>query len=263
MCLLISTLLISIAIAISPALSAPEVCPVVDATEGILLGGTVDGRWTEDSQIARLMKGGENYELYTLTKHIGKGNGTKPKEAETSGFLLRVSPLSKTSEHVIGVTGKWNPMPRVPKVQSTHQSAYLAIVRDFLQRKGIKNPNVSITQLIRVDLEGDGTDEVLIAATVPRKGYGTGQLMRAHPGDYSVVLMRKVIRGRAQTLCLDCQVHVKPDAGTIVDKFYIPAVLDFNGDGIMEIAVGRMYYEGRGVNIYSSTKPVIGGGTGA
>lgn len=258
--------LLFVFIASSSLAVSRKVCPVVDATDGILLGGSVDGRWSQDSEIAHLMKGGEKYKLYTLTKYIGESIGSKPEEEEIGGYGVDIDSVPKVSEHVIGISSKWNAMPRVPRVQSVIQKTYIEVVRRFLQGEGIRNPKVNVTQVIRVDLEGDGTDEVLISATVGRKGYGELPEVRATAGDYSVVLMRKLINGSVATLCLDSQIHSKPEIGKIPDKFYIPAILDFNGDGIMEVAVSWRYYEGHGVNVYSvkgrTVKPVIGGGWG-
>ena len=38
-------------------------------------------------------------------------------------------------------------------------------VRDFLKARGIADPKVRIIRILRVDLEGDGEEEVLINAT--------------------------------------------------------------------------------------------------
>ena len=45
------------------------------------------------------------------------------------------------------------------------QQVYVEAVRDFLKTKGIEEPKVKIDNIIRVDLDGDGEDEVLISAT--------------------------------------------------------------------------------------------------
>ena len=40
------------------------------------------------------------------------------------------------------------------------QQAYVDVVRDFLETKEIKQPKVKIDSILRVDLDGDGEEEV-------------------------------------------------------------------------------------------------------
>jgi hypothetical protein len=52
--------------------------------------------------------------------------------------------------------GKWNALPRKPRVMDTTQQVYLDAVRDFLKTKGSEQPKVKIDNMIQVDLDGDG-----------------------------------------------------------------------------------------------------------
>jgi hypothetical protein len=45
------------------------------------------------------------------------------------------------------------------------RKVYLDVVRDFLRTREIDQPKVKIDNIVRVDLDGDGEDEVLIIAT--------------------------------------------------------------------------------------------------
>ena len=66
---------------------------------------------------------------------------------------------------MIAIAAPWNALPRKPKVTDPTQKAYVDAVRDFLETKEIEQPKVKIDNILRVDLDGDGEEEVLISAT--------------------------------------------------------------------------------------------------
>ena len=134
------------------------------------------------------------------------------------------------------------------------QKVYLDAVRDFLKTKGIEQPKVKIDNMIRVDLDGDSGDEVLISATnyfskdnrVP---------MRSPAGSYSMVLLCRVVAGKVETQLVEGEFHAnayvrKGDSFDAPSAYNVIATLDLDGDGKMEIVVGSNYYEGQEITIY-------------
>lgn len=231
------------------AAAAPAVYPIVDAETGFLLGGTVNKFWINAAQVAPLLKGGEQYRLYGVGGYVGTVKGSKAESAgapcdETQ--VLTLSPQVRVTGPIIGSGGPWKAMPRVVRSQSTTQPVYLDAVAAVLKDNGIANPTVRITQLLRVDLDGDGVTEVLISAN----NYVDGVKPSALAGDYSVVLLRKVINGQVQTTMLEGDFY--PDAADFAapNNFNISAIADLNGDGNMDIAVHGEYYEGAWTSIY-------------
>src|SRR6188472_3054352 len=70
----------------------------------------------------------------------------------------------KPEKGVIAIAAPWDALPRKPKVIDTTQKVYIEAARDFLKTKGIEQPEVKIDNILRVDLDGDGEEEVLISA---------------------------------------------------------------------------------------------------
>jgi citrate lyase alpha subunit len=140
----------------------------------------------------------------------------------------------------IGSTAKWNPVPRKPKTIDRNNATYKIVIANFLKKKGIAKTTVKLTEAFRVDLEGDGVDEVVISATYYKKGLAAS----AAAGDYSLVIVRKAT-GKAVTdyLLKGDFVTRRIDFGA-PNEHRISAIADLNGDGKMEIVLSGAYYEG-------------------
>jgi hypothetical protein len=245
--------LIPLSLLSSPlAVSAQNVHPVVDIETGCLLGGVAGGKWLEAKGITPLIKGGERYRLYTLKGFAGNlvGAAVDPT-GDPCGRSSNIA-LEPKPEGGFAVDVRLNAMPRIPKMLSANDPAYRQVVASILRSHGIKRPLVNITQLLRIDLDGDGAEEVLVSATHLAEGIGSAdRSMAVHskPGDYSVVFLRKMVRGRAQNIVLSEDYHLRSNDSTPF-QFRIAAVLDVNGDGKMEVIVHGDYYEGGGSTLY-------------
>jgi hypothetical protein len=227
---------------------APTVHFIVDAAEGMLFGAVANRRWLPAGNAAPLIREGMKYRLYRLTGPLDErlGGAARPPPETCSNPTVRIADAPPGDEDVIAVSGDSNALPRAPSVQSTRQPAYRDRVAQWLRARGIADPSVNITQLLRVDLEGDNVDEVLIAANRLR-GAGTS----AQAGDYAVVLMRKITAGAVQTIPLAEEYY---PTGCIADcapaAYRVAAVLDVSGDGVMEVVLSWRNYEARGKSIY-------------
>jgi hypothetical protein len=230
-----------------------RVAVVVDPHLGLVLGGSAGGKWMDDAQASAYLRGGESYQVYSLTKRLGTATGTKPSYVDetphSQAHVVHLRPAPPAD--AIAILGGWNALPRVPKSERTDQRVYQDIVRSVLNRKGISDPVIRITQVLRVDLEGDGVDEALLtAASRPRERL----FNRTEKGDYSLVILRKVISGKPTTIVLDGGYQrTAPAEGEppLIPVYRIKAVLDANGDGTQEVFVAWEYYEGWGTDVYA------------
>lgn len=226
-----------------------------------LLGGSKDnGEWIHAWELADQIKGGETYNCYAFDKPVGIGTGSKVE------LLEPIDTVSVTvaceNEYQLAVGGKWNALPRVPVAQSTNSETYKKIVKDVLAQEGLPDAEAVIRQNYRIDLEGDGVDEVLIWAS--NLDYENVD-MAAKKGQYSIIMLRKIIGGEVRNIPVSYVIYTSDtmyEPGEVDDYLYenanyfltyvdrIRSIADVNGDGKMEVIIDSRYYEGEFVMVY-------------
>ena len=263
------TLWIAVAGAALQALnaSAAEFAPIVWPETEYLIGGRAGGKWLDSQQAARAVKGGETFRLFSFNEEIGRAKGGKPRSAEEPcPHTQLVELLLKVEEATIAIAASWNPMPRKPRDAATTQPVYVSAVREFLGTKGLPSAEVKITRIVRVDLDGEGEDEVLISA-INYGGSDKTPSANAPDGSYSFVLLRRVVGGKVNTQLLDGEFYRKGTQFGAPNAYRIVAVLDVDGDGKMEVLVRSDYYEGGAITVYAfdgaKPKDVLTVGCGA
>jgi hypothetical protein len=250
--------------------AAPVAKPVPNAFIPVVYDacfiGALDGKmWLDADTAATKLKGGETYRLYTLERTLGAGRGTKPEKGP-AGFTVNITPMPTAADNVVAVGAVHDAMPRRVEQLGANADVYVRVARDILRAKGMPKAPVRIKRIVRVDLEGDGRDEVLFSATTPDKDY---LFSHGRKGGYSFAAMRKVVGGAVKTSIIAGQFHTKanPDLeGAPPEEFTIVGALDVDGDGVMEIVVGSRYYEGYGIMIMragnNDISEVFSGGCG-
>lgn len=245
------------------------VAPIVDVQTGYLIGGSRNGKWIEAKDTARSLVGGEPYRIYSTNKRLGQTTGSKTRTDEAPCNETHWVTLQRNYNGVLAVGGKWNVLPRAYRAQNVQQKVYRDEVARILKQRGIKNPNVKISQLWRVDLDGDGVEEVLLSAT-NYNGLQAGPnsiSSSARAGEYSLILFRKVVKGKVQTILVEGEVYPKAKVFNAPNVYRLIGVYDLNGDGKMEVVLDSNYYEGGATSVFElqgdKLKEVLVTGCGA
>lgn len=235
--------------------------PIV-AYNNYLIGGTYVGKWIDSFNMAPKLVGQETYKIYGLEGYRNDGLGTAAVK-EVDGFewnkvdvldlfgapiLEKVVETPKYKDYFsqqIAFSADWDPIPRKVEQMKVYSETYRDIVKNYLEEIGFGHVPVNIKQILKTDLEGDGVDEVVISAS----SYDAPINFFDAPDRYSIVLLRKLIDGEVKTFHLAEDYHKKDETETLNYAYYVPFILDLNGDGRMEIIVEGMYYEGQWIEI--------------
>lgn len=227
-----------------------DFAPIVEVDTQFLFGAMENGKPVLAEKAVKRLRGDETFRLYSLTAALGEAKAGKPESAGEPCPDVFVVPLTpKPPDGVIAIGGQWNALPRVPKAVGTKQPVYVAAVKAFLESRGLRNPAVKIEQILRIDLDGDGEEEVLISAT----NYFSkdGRVPNASSaGSYSCVIERRVVKGEVRTRLIEGEFYPKAKTFNAPSRYQVAAVLDVDGDGAMEVIVASNYYEGGATTIY-------------
>ena len=241
---------------------------VLIAHNNYLVGAAQNGKWLKDTDVPN--------EFGKPLKFIGFDSfksGEKPSaiygtlgQLGCNANLFYFSESPKVPESIFDETSlkpilaissnaKWNPLPRYAKKISLTNKTYRKIALDFLKTKKINTKSVKLENIFSVDLEGDGTDEIFLEATNYKDKNGEiGGTARA--GNYSFVLMRKMINGKPKNFLIEGEFHPKkPIQEDYISEFELSAFADLNGDGKMEVILYGLYsYGGVSTEIYELDK---------
>lgn len=244
--------------------------------DGFLLGAFIDGKWVsyDNLQNNRLYHffriwGGEEWTTLSWNKIVGTGVGSAIDQEhveEGDGSVLpdtaTLSVQTAGSQIWPGLAIKgskqFNPFPRSYVRMSVRDKApevYKKIVKDVLKtRPETANANVDIKQLIKGDFDGDGADEVIITASNVRDEQSDWDVAAGFPDTsnkigqkdgYSLVLYRRIENGKViqKTLYFMTKNDGFGDSLPACSA-KVAMIADVNNDGVMEIILNTMYYEG-------------------
>ncbi len=229
-----------------------------------LLGGAQNGKWitakNTDTQLTD--KTEFNIVNFDGIKKSGPIVGTKGDsgdcENERITFERPEDYDTDSPPFAIGANAKWNPVPRIPQAIGLKDKTYTKMVADFLKTKGIAKSKIVITQAYQIDFEGDGQKEIIITGNYYKKGMSEEQNI----GDYSFILLRKIVNGKPQTIFSNGEFftpkllrrgeYAPPEERVII------AIADLNGDGKMEFVLSVFGYEAHSHTVFEmkNGKPV-------
>jgi hypothetical protein len=234
----------------------------VDVTGGYLLGGIEGTRWLTTEVAAPSVQGGEAYRIVTDGQVTGEGRGGAARpgevpcdwlhEVEIEGAPTQQQEVPIAAQRgTLAVGGSWELFPRRPQDLPTSMAVYRDALASELAARGIAEPNVQLGQIVRVDLDGDGVDEVLLNATYYRSQAEENYLSpNAAAGDYSLVLLRTLVDGQVVTVPIAENYYVKDEEFVAPLEHVLAEVIDLNGDGMLDVVVRSSYYEGSFITVH-------------
>lgn len=231
----------------SYALAQDYAVPIVDLRLGGLIGGSQNGAWVDPGIAAEsILLGSMDLNIFGFRgpEKLKIRNAKQGPTDDVCQDFVRIE--TGTRERLglaIGSNANWKPMPRIPKRIAASSASYKHAVAAFLKKTGVKKPIAKITQGFKIDLDGDGQDEVLISATNVSDKFFT----RLNPGDYSLVLLGTVTKVGVVYFMVDGNIYNpgQDDSGP-PQRYEITGIADLNGDGKMEVVIYAEYYEGAG-----------------
>ena len=234
------------------ALSGWADLPIVVAGFGAL--GWWDGTGWVDADNALPVVGGENYQVAVLgltATTTGSAQELVCEPLENVGVVLANERLlgEWPGPYGVAISAPWTLTPHL--VESVaDDGTYAEFASQLLSERGLEVADPVITQLLRVDLEGDGLNEVIVVSEEI-----TGGMLPA-VGDYSIIFMRKVVQGDVETAVLAESIVL--DEETFPESFRVGSVADMSGDGKMEIIVSSAYFEGLAVEVFEYVNDDLG-----
>lgn len=238
-----------VATAARPASAQQAIHPVVDAKRDYLLGARVNGAWRSGPQISSRVQAGRRYRVFGPIGKLGVATGGRA-ESDADGScedLYRVELAPEREAGEIAIDAPWAVIPRrVTRLSAAAAAGYNHAVREIVARHGIRNPVPRVTGAVRADLEGDGTEEVIVWAHRETAGGG----MQVGAGDYAVLFVRKLVNGSVRTIMLAEEYHPRAKGGTTPYQYTLAGVYDLDGDGVSEIVIRGRYYHGGWTEVY-------------
>ncbi len=232
---------------ISSAVADAQVVPILDLKARGLLGGVIDGKFVPAETAFKALEKNQKYGIFSL----GGGRSTDdlsitinaPRDRGPCNDFYSISRETEIEPGVaVGANANWNVLPQAMSKISLTDKTYLNIVSNILKSKGLPRSKARLEQALRVDLEGDGVDEVVLTAS----SFRGNMKPAAKTGDYSFVVVRKIIAGKVKNILLGGTYIKKSVEFGAPSRFELSGVADLDGDGQMEIVIYTEYYEGSG-----------------
>jgi len=229
--------------------------PLVATGFGAL--GWWDGAaWVQVETGATLpVAGGEDYQVAVLGEEgiiAGGAPTTLCEPLNNPGVVLDNEQILGDWPGPLGVavSAPWIVVPHLVE-EIEDDGTYAAFAAELLAERGLDVPDPPIKQLLQMDLQGDGVNEVVVVAEDVTDG------LFAEDGDYSIAFLRTTVQGEVRTAILGESVIVTA-TDPVVNSYSVGAVADLNGDGKMEIVLTTAYYEGIGVEVWEYVDDDLG-----
>lgn len=244
---------------VSTTLHAQTMDLLISAEDLCLIGATQGTKWVNAETIDIKKKSFPDSQIYSEGKQIGTIKSPHFSDQnepcmENKDLENKIKPVGYASSK------KYKPSDASFELLDTHSKVYLDNLGDYLKKNNFKNPPIKIKQLIRTDMNNDGQKEVIIVGSnltyYKPEAAKQSLVLKPRPegNNYSVALLRKIVKGKVQTEILWSDLFYG-NAELIQNDYKILGIRDLNGDGLKEIIFNTSYYEGSATGIIDLSQP--------
>jgi hypothetical protein len=212
-----------------------------------LLGGASPDGWISPEESVSRFSGEVTYSLSSMTQEAKYFLwGQSPQSSPTCKAYTVRTDAGLNEAGFVGVVDGWAITKRPVDELSPESDVYRQSLINWLTEQGVSNPQLDVIHIYRVDLEGDGSDEIFIGATHLDASQHTTKA-----GDYSIVLMRKVSGNDVATKLVVGDVYRSKELEiTYPNTYSLANFIDLNQDGVLEVMVESSHWEGFGASLY-------------
>lgn len=196
------------------------------AVNGYLLGGCYDNQWFDCFDLYPLIEEKENYKIYVNGEYQRTESGQKEAASDWEIYAgprihyAEQQYYNNQEDTFIAYSGIYDLEIEDGRAISPDNDIYKNESNDYLTETGLSE-DYKLTNIIKIDLDGDGQDEVLIQA------YYFDELYQQSKG---IHYMRKVVNGQVENYNIPLT-----EPTDEWDYITIRGFCDLNGDGIKEV----------------------------
>lgn len=239
-------------VCVTPALAqTPKISIFGVNISGVLLNGgwNPHNGWISDSGVQTSVFPGAAFDVYSGEgKRLSRIIVERPTPPDgVAGWIAETrSESASVNDICVALSGVTQPFPRPTRAQKLNNPVYQKAIAAYLTGRGAKVKSAKLNQLWRVDLNGDGIEEVLFTAREQSPARSSQGRERLDSRDYAVAGIRFVDKasGRVKIVALDIQVSSTFKTNDWNQKYTLLGCPDLNGDGKQEIMLSSNYGEG-------------------
>lgn len=215
--------------------------------DGLVVGGRLDDRWVPAAELTPALAPGARCWHYSLTQ--SPDASVEWREPWSALVKPTFADPARAAEPWVLFNGPWSALVRRPRPEDPANSPYALAVKQIVGGFGVKVDKPVLRQSVRLDLDGQGEHNVVLAASSLDPAKLPAQ---AQPGDYSVVLLlHEREHDKPQVTVISCRTWRAGGQleNPVVDQFV--AALDLTGAGQPQLLCSQRSVAKRGLTVYA------------
>jgi hypothetical protein len=222
--------------------------------DGYVFGGVRNNQWIDAAEASQGLASGQQVSLYTNSAFSGQSTlrGRAPGLYDCGSAKQFILDPDAAWMYSVATNASWQASPRQAALMDSTTPPYPTILMEVLNGLGLDDPRVYFLTLQRVDLEGDGVDEVLMTAFRQQAGSNSTVIS---PGDYAVVILRRLAGNEVLNIPLVSDVYLQAASNVSAIEYRVIGLLDLNADGVLDIVIQGTSPTEMVILVFDLTKP--------